>query len=372
MSNENGAMIINDRMIRKNKALKIIRKNSLKRYGKPSKGAIRNKFGKVVSVEACSNPIPELAKPAEGIRLEKLLEVCKEKKITGMSGSGFPVDIKIEGFIQAEEDTKYIVINGAECEPGLLHDEWLIEHRFDEIVAAAAMLGRILGASCVAIAAKAFPGAQTESTSDVVLSKVPALYPMGEEKILIRQVLGMELNVEDIPVQKGILVINVQTLLQITKALAGQSIDGRYVTLCNLDTGKAVVSYVKYGESIKDKLIQAFGQKTLYKCGFGVMCARDVRDEDTFEPTTCFAAVQSVAAVMDTSNKCKGCGKCTKVCPAGVEVKKVIAKHDKHLTNEIAGFGIEKCIGCGSCSFVCAANKNPHEIVGEYHAKIKG
>ncbi len=372
MSNENGAMIINDRMIRKNKALKTIRKNSLKRYGKSGKGVIRNKIGKVVSIESGQDPIPKLPKTAEEISREELLTVCKEKKLTGMSGSGFPVDRKIEGWIGSGADARYIVINGAECEPGLIHDEWLIEHRFDEILGAAAMLGRILGASHVVIAAKAFPDTKRKDVSDVVLNKLPALYPMGEEKILIRQVLGMELSPEDIPVQKGILVINVQTLLQISRALAGQNIDGRYVTLCDLDTGKAVVSYVNYGESIKEKLVKVFGERAYYKCGFGVMCARDVLDEDIFQPTVCFAAVQSVVAQMDTSNRCKGCGKCTKVCPIGVEVKKVIAKHDKHLMNEITGFGMEKCIGCGSCSFVCAANKNPHEIIGEYHAKIKG
>lgn len=234
------------------------------------------------------------------------------------------------------------------------------------------MLGKVLGAASVTIAAKAFPDLRAKAPTGVMLCKVPPLYPMGEEKILIRQVLEIDLDQEVIPVQKGILVINVQTLLQISKALSGQDTNGRYVTLCDLDTGKAVACYVSYGESIKERLVKSFGERAYYKCGFGVMCARDVLDTDTFQPTVCFAAVASSVVEANTDNKCKGCGKCKRVCPMGVDVKKVIAKRDKNQTNEMTGFGIDQCIGCGSCSFVCAANKNPHEIIGEYHAKIKG
>lgn len=372
MNSKKETMLIHDKMIRKNKVVKVIRKNSLKMYGRAPKGVIKNKIGKVVFCASGDEVEKDFKEVKPGCDEETLIEMCKNANLTGMSGSGFPVYRKLEAFVKAEVMTKCIVINAAECEPGLIHDQWLIEHKFQQIVYNAMALCHILKAESIHIAAKSFPDGSGRTENSVALSKVPPLYPMGEEKILIKQVLGITLDREEIPVEKGILVLNLQTLLQIFETLSGNEPVGRYVTLCSLDTGKAYAVYVKYGENIKNRLVQLFGENTYYKAGFGAMNARDVSEEDAFTPTVCFAAVASYVAAGSIENRCKGCGKCKKVCPMGIDVKKAVSMMEKNSSEGILKLGIEKCIGCGSCSFVCAANKCPHEIVGAYHAKIKG
>lgn len=387
MNQGRSSMVITSKMIRKNKALRAIRKQSLKMFGKVKKGVIKNKIGKAVACESGmdaemdwkkisgdleqfleNNRVSLAAKPDA----KTLIEACKEAGLTGMSGNGFPVYQKLEGFLQSDASSKHIIINGVECEPGLIHDQWLIDHHLDVIVKAAGILGKIFDGASVAIAAKGFPAAKGTIPTGVSLYQVPPVYPMGEEHILIRQVLGVILTPEETPIEKGILVMNVQTLIQMFRVLSGESVNGRYVTLCDLDTGKAVAAYVDDKELIKDKLLGVFGQREYYKCGFGVMYANDVSGQDTFSPTICFAAVASSVAGCSTENKCKGCGRCKRVCPMDINVKKVITSLEKHQCEKLDELGVGRCIGCGSCSFVCAAGKSPHEMIGEYNAKIKG
>lgn len=371
--NENKCgMIINDKIIRKNKQLKKLRKASLKMYGKAPKGVIKNKFGKVSGCESAALVQRELPQIEAEITKELLIEKCKEANLTGMSGNGFPIYKKLESFVRSNMQSKTILINGAECEPGLIHDQWLIENRLEEILVGAEGLRKVFGAQSVTIAAKNFPKSPATLPKGINLCKVPPLYPMGEERILIHQVLGITINHQALPIEQGILVMNVQSLLQIVKILSGQSANGRFVTLSDLDTGSAFAVYVEYHESIKEKLVHLFGERKHYKCGFGVMNASDVTDDMRFDPTVCFATVTSVVADTCTTNRCKGCGKCKKVCPMGLDVKKIISKMEKQKTAELAELGVNRCIGCASCSFVCAANKNPHELIGEYNAKIKG
>jgi Na+-translocating ferredoxin:NAD+ oxidoreductase RnfC subunit len=39
---------------------------------------------------------------------------------------------------------KHLIINGVECDPGLVHDRWLIEHHMHEIEQGAEILKRLI------------------------------------------------------------------------------------------------------------------------------------------------------------------------------------------------------------------------------------
>ena len=76
---------------------------------------------------------------------------------------------------------------------------------------------------------------------------------MGEEHLFIKQVFGKTLPKDVLPVNAGILVMNVQTVYQIYNLPTGQYGNGRYITLGDLDSGIAKAEYVKRGENIKEK-----------------------------------------------------------------------------------------------------------------------
>ena len=58
------------------------------------------------------------------------LEMVKEAGVVGMGGAGFPTGIKLDAHL----DHGYILINAAECEPGLYHNIRQIEAESDKIV----------------------------------------------------------------------------------------------------------------------------------------------------------------------------------------------------------------------------------------------
>jgi len=366
MSMKDGRIVISKKTTRKNRQIKKVQKESLKIYGRLEKGVIRNRMGKVVDCSGDSKIIPGIFRVDSKPDKELVILRCKDENMTGFSGNGFPVYKKLETFMSStvKPEDRILVINAAECEPGLIHDQWLVENYWNEIIQAAKNFSETMEVKNVLVAAKGFGEGIPKTIPNVKLCKVPPLYPMGEERILLKQILGVELEKSDIPANKGYLVMNVQTLLQIMTMLSGEKLNGRFVTLCDLDNGKAVSAYVEYNTSIREKLKQQFGNREYYLSGSGAMNASR-GEKAKFGPDICFAAVASAIPDMDTANKCKGCGKCKKACPMGIDIKRIIWKYEKNGKQDFSALGINKCIGCRSCSYVCAANKCPSEIIEE-------
>lgn len=78
----------------------------------------------------------------------KLTKLIYEAGIIGCGGAGFPTHAKYNGTIET------IIINGAECEPLLQTDRYLIRNKARELIQAADMLLRETGAGRCVIALK--------------------------------------------------------------------------------------------------------------------------------------------------------------------------------------------------------------------------
>lgn len=376
-------IIVNKKMVSQNPNMKSAIKETFRKYEgesswslssiiKKDRSVIKNKLGKFVIDVTGPCETKQYTFFDADINAENLIEICKKTGLTGMSGNGFPVFRKLDTFLKANVKYKTIIVNAVECEPGLVHDQWLLENYFEEVIKSAGWLARTIGIKQVIIAAKKFPDVQMNLPEEVVTVQVPARYPMGEERILIKQLTSnglnkepdKELNEGDIPAARGILVMNIQTLLQVNMAAAGKQIGGRYVTLADLDEARAYAKFVNEGEEICQLLKNTFGERKYYLKGNGVMGAADAVRGERMEMSTSFLAVSSEVAQSDVTNRCKGCGRCTKVCPMGIKVKKIIGEAERGKEIDPAALGIDKCIGCRGCSYVCPACKNPQEIIG--------
>ena len=62
--------------------------------------------------------------------------------VVGCGGAGFPTHAKLSG-----KGVEVLILNGAECEPLLGTDRWLMRHRAKEIVTAAAAVAKEIGAA---------------------------------------------------------------------------------------------------------------------------------------------------------------------------------------------------------------------------------
>ena len=143
---------------------------------------------------------------------------------------------------------------------------------------------------------------------------------MGEEHFLINAVTGIHMEKDIVTAEKGILVMNLQTVYQIYR-LMNNAYDGRrFVTIANMKNGKARVALVSGEDKVIDTVRKAFNEEMDYYCGTGVLASRMATPEDAFTSRISFAAT-GLEQNIGNENKCKGCGRCTKKCPSGVQVQ---------------------------------------------------
>ena len=357
-------ILLNQKIVNARKVLKKIQKESSKGYCR-GKSVSKTKIGKLVrlvSSEMASNRTKSL--PLE-LNPDRLLELLELNNLTGMSGNGFSVKRKLTSLIQSQSE-KFFIINGVECEPGLLHDEWLLHNYWDEVSKGIQLISQIIPFKRCVLAYK-MPRSERRKRRDAVgfeVCAVPAKYPMGEEHLLIEQVLGKTLQKEEHPVDAGILVMNVQTVYQIYCLLTEQYHNGRYITLANLETGEARVEYVKRGENIKEKLMKCFPIARKVECfaGSGIMSACVVEDDKSFSDQISFAAI-GIQEKISNDVACKDCGKCSRKCPVGVNVREIVKRREVDMHADLSALGIENCIKCGCCTFFCRAGKNISEYL---------
>ena len=314
-------LLINYKSIKNNKNLKVIQKEYRKSH-KSVKGKFpKAKLGKVVksSSQTCIGYTHTLANVSDKMLEDPkaIIDYIRDEAIIGLSGSGYPTASKIEAVREAQVSRKYFIINAVACDPGLIHDAWLLEHCKKEID-----LGISIIRKCI----------QFEEVIIASPLNVPSRYPMGSEKILIMQLLGVDMDKEDVPAKKGILVLNVQTVYAIAKAFETENKNKhRFLTIADLDTGEANVARVAQGQTIQELLKQAniiVGERSIY-AGMGVMEAQKVIKESEITLQTNLVVLASEIAQFNNDAKCKGCGACERKCPSGVSIRKIMKAVEK-------------------------------------------
>lgn len=179
------------------------------------------------------------------------------------------------------------------------------------------------------------------------------------------------------PADFGILVLNLQTVIALGELCSQQKEQGsRYLTVADLFQGKATV--VKLPAQTKrkaaDVLEKAFGKQTGVRSyiGGGALSSRELTEQDVIDETVNFLAYGE-APDYEKASSCKGCGGCTKNCPMGIEVYKIvrqIEKGNKTVNSEsLKEFQPENCIGCSACTYGCPAGKNLQGMMANINGK---
>lgn len=367
--------IMNKKMVRQSRDLRKIGKRAKKRFqgakGRYPKGRIQ----KVVELREKDSFLDFVSAEEEPMerKMERgnLIEMAKELNLFGMSGSGDCVASKLEAIQKANTKEKYLIINAVECEPGLLTDEWLLNHQWEGICQGIKLLTEWLSFHRVILASKLNLEDKEHSKCFEVI-QVPNQYPMGEEHILIHQVLGIKIPPKTYPTEQGILVMNVQTILSFGQLMLGQYIEkSKYITVANLRTGQAAIARVKLGmkvEEIAKKVFANVPQAILYTGG-GIMYASKATHEMTVDEHTGFIAYGEKTPFLDDS-KCKGCGGCSKKCPMDVEVYQLIRAYEKNPKVDLLSYHLDQCIECGKCTYVCPASRNNMNFLQRRKAEL--
>lgn len=291
----------------------------------------------------------------------EIIDRIKNNEVFGMGGAAFPTFKKIDAVRTCTAKEKYLIINGVECDPGLVHDRYILEKHADEIEKGVKILKNCIGFTSVYLAVSSAQG--LHFANEIILHKTSGRYPEGAEKILIREILNRQLDRDQVPADCGILVLNVHTVYAVNQAVSfNRPADTRYLTTADLYDRTARIVKVKLGMKLKDIMEAAYpGRKQIF-AGGGIMQSHSATEEDVVDKDINFIAA-SVFPRFKESPQCSKCGNCVAHCPAGLKVNTIVDLVDQGRIKDALRYNPEECISCGSCSYSCLAGRNLAEKV---------
>ncbi|MFH1039043.1 MAG: 4Fe-4S dicluster domain-containing protein [PVC group bacterium] len=165
-------------------------------------------------------------------KTDSLVDKVWQAGVVGAGGAGFPTWKKIDARVET------VIVNGAECEPLLRNDQQVMAARADEVVRGLTLVMGATGAARGVIALKkkytaAIAALEKEMTgrNDLGLHLMESVYPAGDEFVIVYEVTGEVIPPGEIPLQAGILVSNVETFCNISRAQRGKPVISRYLTV---------------------------------------------------------------------------------------------------------------------------------------------
>ncbi|MGH8213895.1 MAG: electron transport complex subunit RsxC [Rhodanobacteraceae bacterium] len=293
---------------------------------------------------------------------ELLLARLREAGVIGLGGAAFPADIKLATPVET------LILNGAECEPGIGCDRALMLERAHDVAQGAALLARIAGARQTIIALEdaiqdayaAMESALREHPFEgAVLAQVPTRYPQGGERQLIEALTGHEVPAHGLPCDIGVLCQNVGTAVAARRAvMQGEPSTSRIVSLDGAGVSHPGNYEARFGTPIA-WLIRQAGDYTTSAARLvagGVMMGLALPHDDIPVDASCNAIqVLDEATVRPPAPEvpCIRCGECARVCPAHLLPQQLFAYLVREDWPRVQRHALDACIECGCCAVAC-------------------
>jgi len=314
-----------------------------------------------------------------------MLDSIRNSGVIGAGGAGFPTHVKLKA------TAEYVLVNGAECEPLLRVDQELMATYALEMVNGLKVTMEEVGASRGVICLKGKYKKAIKKLSEVIkdddsitIHELNNVYPSGDEQYIVYSATGRIVPEGGIPLAVGVVVINVETLINVSKAQAGIPVTHKYVTIAGA-IRQAKTLYVPVGISL-NSLIELCGGTTTpnYRViDGGPMMGRVTDTNDLYvkktskgfiilpeEADLIKSKLKSMSQMMkEAKTACCHCNLCTEVCPRNLLGHNIhpaklmrIASYgtlgDKHTSLDEAYL----CCECGLCEIACVMNLQPWKL----------
>jgi electron transport complex protein RnfC len=308
--------------------------------------------------------------------------------IVGLGGATFPSAVKLN--LSRKNKVHTLIINGGECEPYITCDDRIMRERAAAIIEGVRLIRYAVGAVDVMVGIEenkpvALAAMQdAASGTEVKVIAVPAMYPMGWDKQMIRALTGREVPADGRTADIGMLVHNVATAYAVRDAVRfGRALVSRVVTV----SGGAVVEPGNLEVPIGTLVETLFD----FCGGFKNTPARLVLGGPMMGIQLATAAVPMVKGTSGvlalTSGEigslqpapCIRCSSCVRACPVGLLPLEMAAHIRAGDSSGAVTLGLKDCIACGCCSFVCPShvplvhyfNFAKGELMEQERAKLK-
>jgi Na+-translocating ferredoxin:NAD+ oxidoreductase RnfC subunit len=324
-----------------------------------------------------------------------LINAVRGAGVVGEGGAGFPAHVKYDAQVET------VIANGCECEPLLHSDQYLMQNHAAEIAGALQAVASATGASRVVIAFKKKYASVAEAFQAVIAGSALELftlenfYPAGDEQILVHEVTGRSIPPLGLPKDVGALVANVGTLLSVSRALNGEPVTHKVLTVTG-EVARPSLLRAPLGASLQECLSFCGGATVpdpVYLVG-GPMMGRFLD-----QPREMAQAVvsktsgglivlprghylhEAATLPLEAMQKrvaaaCIQCRYCTELCPRyligqSFETHRVMRAFGGGGDTALGAMQAALCSGCGICElFACPMRLSPRRINSMFKAKF--
>ena len=288
---------------------------------------------------------------------EECVDFVKNAGIVGLGGAGFPTYVKY----MKPDGVDYVLINAVECEPYITADYRSVMDDAQDLVTGAKIMKKMAEAKTVYICIKEshpdliekVKSALTDAAG-VEVYPVPDVYPMGWERVLVREVLHKEYG--GLPAEAGAII---------AKAFEkGEAITQKNLTVSGECVKDPHNVCVPVGMPVSE-IIEACGgytQDTVRLISGGPMMGKTIVN-DMFVVDRAMNALTVLPAANDDAIACLRCGKCSDHCPSGLQPVRITAALKANDVDEMSKRGVMSCIECGMCTYICPSHIDVTENV---------
>jgi Na+-translocating ferredoxin:NAD+ oxidoreductase RnfC subunit len=317
-----------------------------------------------------------------------IVDKIRAAGVVGAGGAGFPTHVKLQF------EVEQVLANGASCEPLLVSDPHLMEHHTDLILngLSTVMDCTNAGKGTVCVKSKHHRALEILKSKiagngyapDIDVFELDDYYPAGDEFILVNEVTGQVVPEGGIPLNVLAVVCNVESLLNVSRAMAQQPVTDRFLTVCG-EVRTPMVCKVPIGTPVAEVIELADGSRTSdYGIVMGGPMMGKVLDGD-LEPVT--KTTSGIIVLPPDHNiirdkqkdiermrfiakaACTQCSRCTDLCPRNLighslEPHKIMRHlaYKPGMNGEILEDALI-CSECGVCEkFACPMMLSPREI----------
>ncbi|AKJ64414.1 electron transport complex subunit RsxC [Kiritimatiella glycovorans] len=290
--------------------------------------------------------------------------IIREAGIVGHGGAAFPTYVKVKR--NGEKPVGTVLVNGCECEPYLAADQRLMEEYPDPVIAGARLAARAAGATRTVIAIednKPDAVASLRRAADgtgVEIAVVETRYPMGGEKQTVQAVLGRTIPTGGLPLDVGVVVLNVGTCAAVARAvLRGNPVTHRILSVSGRGIREPKNLLVPIGTPYRAIIEHCGGLKedTARVVAGGPMMGFALHDLDVpvTKGTSGVLALTEAEIRRQEETRCIRCGRCVDVCPLNLVPSRLGIASRKQRLDIVERYDIKACMECGCCGYICPA-----------------
>lgn len=301
----------------------------------------------------------------DGFSREEITEAVKEAGVVGLGGAAFPTYVKFLPNPDKPVDT--VLVNGCECEPYLTSDYRLMLEAREAVIAGAALAGKAAGAQRVVIAVEDNKRLAIEvlrlaaDGTGVEVAQVKTKYPMGGERQVIPAVLKREVPTGGLPLDVGVVVVNVGTCAAIAGAVLRKApLTHRVVSVTGGGIRKPRNLLVATGTACSELIDYCGG---LTADADRVIAGGPMMGFTVGQLSTPVSKGLSGLVVLTRDDvrraeetNCVRCGRCVDVCPLHLVPTRIALAAKNEDWDLAKRYHLRACMECGCCAYVCPAS----------------